>query len=210
MRQVAPARESAFLNDLKACRVEYSVPLGFATKCAGAGAFAPLQIVSPANKAIPPGRRDVFINHSQAIVTQDPPRFIHDYAEVLGVVQYVAQQDSVYRSVLNRKMSPVELPIINRRFSSCIQIDTYHLRADHCRQVVCDEAVAAANIKHPRVGRNHASDFERHVISTPHLATPPFAPPATPNAIHQYIRPGAQGVEESTVPRRNGIACIGS
>jgi hypothetical protein len=99
------------------------------------------------------------------------------------VVKYVTEQCCVYGAVRDRKVFTVELSIINRRFGSCTQIDPDDGGSDRGRQVMGDEAVAATHIEYTRIGRNHARDFERHVISTANLATPALATPAPLNAV---------------------------
>src|SRR5882672_682850 len=84
-------------------------------------------------------------------------------------------------------MLAVKLSILDRRFGSRLHIDTNHVRAEHCREVMSDEAVAAANVEYARIDRNHRRDLQRHVIGPAHsTATTRTKPPAL-NAIQRNI-----------------------
>ena len=96
MRKVAPAREWALAYDVKPSGIEKRAPFGFATKRARSGAFPPLEIVRPTDQTVPPDRGNVFINNSLTARAQDPLQLIHDCAEVLAVMQYVAEEYRVH------------------------------------------------------------------------------------------------------------------
>ena len=131
--------------------------------------------MSPTNCTVPPGRRDVFVNDGATARAQYSLHFRQDYAKVLRVVQYVAQENSIDRLVRNRKVLAVELAIIDARFGVRGEIQPADLRAKHRREVMRNKTVAAANVEHVRVGGQHTRDLARHVISSAHLAAAQFA-----------------------------------
>src|ERR1044072_1144276 len=111
-------------------------------------------------------------------------------------MQYVAKQRCVHLSSFNGKVSAVELPVVNRRFGLCVQVNSNHLRSKQGRQVVRDETVAAANIEDTRVNGNVARDLQRHVVSAAHLPSTPFAPPTASKSFQQATAIGVQSIVE--------------
>lgn len=124
------------------------------------------------------------------------------------MMQHVAEQDGVHRSVRDWKMFAVELFIVNRRFGSRLHIDPNHVRAKHCREVMSDEAVAAANVEYARIDGNCRRDLERHVIGPAHAAATARAKPAASSAIQQNIL-SPIGDKESLLLRCDGFTDAG-
>ena len=94
MREVAHSRQGSFLQNLKTLRVEFTPPLVFQTKRAWAGAPVPLQVVSPANKAVPPKLRNIFINDHHATWSEHTTHLSEYCRQIMGMMQYVTKNDA--------------------------------------------------------------------------------------------------------------------
>ena len=177
MRQVSPAREGPLKQHLETGCNKQLAPLLFATKRAGAGAPAPLQIVAPTNQAIHPSSGHVFVHDCQATPAQYPPDLAHHCVEVLCVMQDVAQQHRVELSLTDWEVSAIVALVINWRRCFRHQVDTNGGHAQQRRQVMSDKPVAATDIEHARVLRQDARCFEGHIIGPADGAATPLAPP---------------------------------
>ena len=80
-------------------------------------------------------------------------------------------------------MFAIELLIVRRPFASLAYVDSDYVCSEQRRQVMCNETVAAAHIKHARIGGEHACDLKRHVVSTAYPAPSQSALPAALNSI---------------------------
>ena len=179
MREVAPARERSLLHDFEARETEDPAPVVFRVERAWSSSSAPLSIVRPANHAVPPKCRHVFVNDREASVSQHPAHFIHHKPRFLGVMQHITEQYGIKTLVLDRKMPPIVRKIIDARGSAAADVETNHCRAEHALQVVRDEAIATADVEHVGAWRQHAGHFERHVVCSPDLAASSHALEAT-------------------------------
>jgi hypothetical protein len=201
MSEIAPAREWALSDDLEAGRIEQRAPHGRGSEGARACAVLPLAVMNPAHHAIQPATRDVFVDYDETTMAQDAPHLTHDQAEVLRVMQHVAEQDRIEALVRDRKALAVVTEVFYRRGGAFRQIYSQDWHAEHGGQVVCYESVAAAHVEHAR-GRGYKTrHFERHVVGAAHGATATLAPPATMQAADR-AREEFGGILERGVSRR--------
>jgi hypothetical protein len=107
MREVAPTRKRTLLHDLEARQTKHPAPTVFRLKLAWSSAATPLPIVRPADHAVPPDRRYVFINNRETAVTQHPTDFIQHESRILRVMQYVTEQHRVKSLISNGKMAAI-------------------------------------------------------------------------------------------------------
>jgi hypothetical protein len=141
--------------------------------------MAPLPIVSPTDSSIPPYRRYVFVNDRDASCSQHATHFVQDQACVVCVMQYITKQYGVETLIPDGKMAAIVRKEIDASCSIFGNVQSDDGFTEHALQVVCDEAVAATDVEYTRVRRQHAGDFERHIISSTNLAAPARAFEAT-------------------------------
>jgi len=79
-------------------------------------------------------------------------------------MQHIAKQDRVETLVSYRKVAAIVWKVIDMRSGAGAHIQSNHSRSQHALKMVCDEAVAAANVEDVGASRKHACDFERHVV----------------------------------------------
>jgi hypothetical protein len=79
----------------------------FRVERAWTSAAAPLSIVRPAHNAIPPERRDVFVNDCESSFAQHAAHFIQHESRVLRVMQHVTEQHRVEALIAHRKMPAI-------------------------------------------------------------------------------------------------------
>ena len=94
-------------------------------------------------------------------------------------MQHITKQYRIEALILDRKMPAIVRQIIDARGSAACDIQANHRRAEHALQVVRDEAIAAAYVEDIGPRRQHAGDFERHVVCSPDLAASAHALEAT-------------------------------
>jgi|ERR1041385_2931003 hypothetical protein len=151
----------------------------FRVERAWTSAPAPLSIVRPAHDAIPPQCRYVFVNNCEPTFAQHTAYFIQDQPRILRVMQHVTEQHRVEALVPHWKMSSVVRQVVDPCGGVTTDVQSHHRRPQHSLQVMRDEAIATADIKHISLRRQYLRDFERHVISASDLAAPSHAPDAT-------------------------------
>ena len=69
------------------------------------------------------------------------------------------------------------MTIVDCRVSIASQINPQHARAQHRAQMMGDETVATADIKHFRSARYYSRDLQRHVVSAADFSATPFTLP---------------------------------
>ena len=151
----------------------------FCLKRAWSSAATPLPIVCPTDYAVPPNRRNIFVDDRAPTIAQHAVHFIQNEPRILGVMKDITKQDGIERLVLNRKMAAVVWKVIDARGSAVANVQTDHGGSKHSLQVMCDEAIAAADVEHGHSGRQHAGNFKRHVISSTNFTAPSHALEAT-------------------------------
>jgi hypothetical protein len=90
-------------------------------------------------------------------------------------MQYVAKQDRINGTIVERKVSTVKLPVIDCCFGMRLKINADYTLSQHRREVMCYETTTAADIEHARLGGKHSSDLEGHIICAPDFASPSLA-----------------------------------
>jgi len=135
--------------------------------------------VRPADRAVPPDRRNVFVDNREPAITQHAADFIQHEPRILRMMQHVAKQHRIEALVLNGKMPAVVRQVINESRGAWPHVQTDDSCTKHRSQMMCDEAVAAADVENVRVRRQHACDFERHVVCSSDFTTPSHAFDAT-------------------------------
>src|SRR5438270_2662505 len=146
VREVAPAREPPLRDDREAACVEQRAPLALATEGAGACAATPRAVVCAAHRRVPEACRDVFVDDGESAAAQNAPNLAEEVALLLRVVQYVAEQHGVERVVGGGETCAVVTEILDGRVRSLPHVESDDARTDERRQVVRDEAAAAANV----------------------------------------------------------------
>ena len=179
MREIAPTRERSFLHYFKTRETKDAAPVVFSVKGAWPSASAPLSIVCPADHAVPPKCRHVFVNDCEASVSQYTADFVQHEPWILRVMQHITKQHRIESLVLDRKMPAVVRKILDTRISAPADVKTNHVCAEHALQVVRDEAVAAADVEYVGPRRQHIGYFKRHVVCSPDFASPSHALEAT-------------------------------
>ena len=115
MREVAPAREWTLFHDLESRQTKHPAPAVFRLKRAWSSAPTPLSIVRPADHAIPPDHRYVFVNNRETTLTQHAAYFIQHEPWILRVMQHVAKQHGVEALIFYGKVEAVVRQVINAR-----------------------------------------------------------------------------------------------
>ena len=179
MHEVAPARKWAFLRDFKTREAKDPAPVVFCVERAWSSSSAPLSIMCPADHAVPPECRHVFVNDREASVSQHTAYFIQHQPRILRVMQHITEQYGIKTLVLDREMPPVVWKIIDARGGAAGDVETNDSRAEHALQVVRDEAIPTADVEDVGPRRQHAGYFQRHVICSPDLAAPAHTLEAT-------------------------------
>src|ERR1041384_2236051 len=124
MREVAPARKRPLLHHFKTRDTKYPAPVVFCVERAWSSSSTPLSIVSPADHAVPPKCRHVFVNDREASVSQHPAHLVQHEPRILRVMQHITQQYRIKALVLNRKMPSVVRKIIDASGSAAADIQT--------------------------------------------------------------------------------------
>ena len=179
MRQIAPTRKWSFLHDLESGQTERPAPTMFRLERAWSSASTPLSIVRPANHAVPPDGRNVFINNRQSTIAQHTTDFVQHESWVLRVMQHVTEQYGIEALIFDRKMTAIVRKIFDARGGVGADVQPNDGRTQQTLKMMCDETIAAADIEHVRLRREHAGDFKRHVICSTNLAPPSHAFEAT-------------------------------
>src|SRR5687767_8053686 len=99
------------------------------------------------------------------------------------MMQDITEQGRIKRLITYGKLFPIELPIRDDSFCAGRDINPNDRGTEQCAQVMCDIAVAAADIEDPRSCGNRARNFERHIVSPSNFTAAEFAIPATRNAM---------------------------
>jgi hypothetical protein len=142
----------------------------FSVKRAWSSAPAPLPVVRPADHAVPPERRHVFVNDRDAAVSQHTIHLVQHEPRIVRVMQDITEQHGIKTLVLDGKMPAIVRQIIDARGGAASDVQADHGGAEHRSQVVCNEAVATAYVENVGARRQHPGDFECHVVCSPDLA----------------------------------------
>jgi len=134
--------------------------------------------VKPAHPLVPQPFRNVFVNNGKAAFAKHAAHFIQDRANVLSVMENVAEQDCVKRAIRDRKMNTVVTAKVDQRVGAISQVDSNCASPEHSAQMVRYEAVTAADVEHFRAMPNGARDFQRHIISPGYLSPASLTRPA--------------------------------
>ena len=188
MREIAPAREWALTDDLEAGRTELRAPHRREPEGAWACAVLPLAVMNPAHHAIQPATRNVFVHQDKTTTPQNAPHLTHEQAEVLRMMQYVAEQNRIEALVRDRKVLAVVTQVFDRRGGAFRQVYSYHWHTEHGGQVVRYESIAAAHVQHARSGGYKTRHFKRHVVGAAYGTPATLAPPATMQAMNYTDR----------------------
>jgi hypothetical protein len=170
MREIAPTRKRALFHNLKASQIKHPAPIMFCLKRAWASAAAPLPVVCPTDQAVPPDRRNVFIDNRLAAISQHSGYFVEHEPGVMRVMQNIAEQHCVEALVFDRKMPAVVRKVVDASGGAVADVQADHRAAEHALKMVRDETVAAAHVENVGIRRQHSGDFKRHVVSSSDLA----------------------------------------
>jgi hypothetical protein len=168
--EVTPTRKRTLFHNFKACEIEHSAPVVRELKGAWSSAATPLPIVCPANDAVPPEQRHIFVDDRQAAVSQHSIHFVKDKPRIVRVMQHVAKQYCVEALITDWEVAAVVGQVIDARRGAVSDVETDYGRAEHALQMMSDETVAAADVENVSAWRQHARDFERHVVCATDLA----------------------------------------
>jgi hypothetical protein len=164
MRQIAPARKRAFLHDFKSRQIKRQAPPALSLKCAWPSAAAPLSIMGPANNAVPPKQRHVFVNNRQPAFTQYSVHFIQHELWILCMMQHIAKQNGVEPLIPDGEATPVVGKVIDASGSAAADIQADDRCAEDALQMMRDKAIAAADVENVCAWRQHLRHFKRHVV----------------------------------------------
>jgi hypothetical protein len=93
------------------------------------------------------------------------------------------------------KVFAIVVPVIHERFRRTIHIDSQNVTAQHSREVLGDEAIAATNVQNFVCVRNGSRDFERHIVSAPDFPPAAFATKSAPEAGKNAVVGGIGKIE---------------
>jgi hypothetical protein len=144
----------------------------FRVERAWSSAPAPLSIVRPADHAVPPKRRHVFVNDREPSVSQHTAHLVQHESRILRVMQNITKQHRIETLVLYWKVTAIVRQIIDARGGGATDVETDDRRAEHAFQVMRDESVATADVENVGPRRQHIGYFKRHVVCSPDFATP--------------------------------------
>jgi len=142
-------------------------------------AATPLSIVCPADDAVPPECRHVFVDNREPSFSERPAHFIQNESRIVGVVQHIAEQHRIEALILHGKMTAIVRQVVDASIGVAAYIQSNYISAEHALQMMRDEPVATADVENIRARRQHIHDFERHVVSATHLAAASHALEAT-------------------------------
>jgi hypothetical protein len=179
MREITPARKRALLHDFKTCQTKRPAPIVFRLERTWSSAATPLPIVCPTNSAVPPDRRDIFVNDRESAIAQHAAYLIQDEPRILCVMENITEQYSVEALIPDRKVAAIIGEVINPSSGAVSNVQTDYGCAEHALQVMCDETIAAADVEYGGSRRKHTGDFERHVICSTDFAAASHAVEAT-------------------------------
>src|SRR6185295_19152094 len=163
MREVAPTRKWTLLHDLESRQTKRPAPIVFRLKRTWSSAATPLSIVRPANHAVPPDSRNVFINNRQPTIAQHTTDFIQHESRILRVMQHVTEQHGIKAFIFYRKVPAVVGKVFDSRGGEVSHVQPNYSRTEQALQMMRDETIAATDVEHVRARREHTGDFERHV-----------------------------------------------
>src|SRR5215204_4999907 len=148
MREVTPTRQWTFLYNLKSRQTKDPPPILLLLKCAWTSATAPLSIVRPADRPVPPDRGYVFVNDRQTAISQHATDFIQHETRILRMMQHITKQHRIEAVVSHREMTTIIRKIINP--SICIRADVQanYRRSEHALEMMRDKSITAANVEH--------------------------------------------------------------
>ena len=148
-------------------------------KRAWTSAASPLSIVRPADDAVPPECRHVFVDDRETSFSQHAAHFIQHEPRILRVVQHIAEQHCVKALVLHGKVTAIVRQVVDASIGVAADIQPDDGSAEHALEMMRDEPVTTADVENIRARRQHLHDFERHVVSATHLAAASHALEAT-------------------------------
>ena len=151
----------------------------FHLKRAWTSASTPLSIVCPADHAVPPDRRYVFVDDCQAAFSEHSAHLVEHEPWILRVMQHVAEQHGVETLVFDGKVPAIVRKIIDASRGAGADVQSNHGRSEDALEMVRDEAVTAAYIEYVSARRQHTRDFKRHVVSSSDFTAPSHAREAT-------------------------------
>jgi len=131
MGHVPPPRQWTFAYNLETSQAKGFPPTVFALKRAWTSAAAPLPIVCPADEAVPPDQRYVFVNYREAAVSQDAAHFVQHEPRILSVVQNITEQYRIEALVSDREMASVVRNVIDAGRGAASEIEPNHSCAKH-------------------------------------------------------------------------------
>ena len=131
MREITPARKRTLLHDLEACQTKHPAPTVFRLKRAWSSASTPLSIVRPADHAVPPDRRYIFVNNRETAIAQHAADFIQHEPRILRVMQHVAEQHRVKALIFDGKMAAIVRKIIDPSGGVVADVQSNHRRSQH-------------------------------------------------------------------------------
>ena len=129
MREVAPTRQRTLLHDLEARQTKHPAPTVFRSKLAWSSPAAPLPIVRPADHAVPPDPRYIFVDNREAAIAQHATNFIQHESRILRVMQHLAEQHRVKALVSHREMTAIVRKIVDPSGGVVAYVQPNHRRA---------------------------------------------------------------------------------
>jgi len=94
-------------------------------------------------------------------------------------MQHIAKQDRIETLVSHRKVAAIVWQVIDVSGGAGADVQANHGRSQDALKMMCDEAVAAADVEDVCASRKHACDFERHVVCSCDFPPPSHAFEAT-------------------------------
>jgi hypothetical protein len=179
MGEVTPTRKGTLFHNFKACEIKNPAPVVWELKGAWSSATAPLSIVCPTDNAVPPERRDVFVNDRHATFTQHSIHLIKHEARIVRVMQHVAKQHGVEALIFHGKVTAIVGYVIDARRSAIGDVEAHDSSVQHALQMMRDKTVATTDVENVSAWRQHSRDLKGHVVCATDFAASAHASEAT-------------------------------
>src|SRR5215211_1634902 len=129
MREVPPTRKRTLLHDLEARETKYPAPTLFCLERAWSSSSTPLSVVRPADHAVPPDRRYIFVDNREAAIAQHAAHFVQHESRILCVMQHIAEQYRIKALIFDGKMAAIVRKIIDPSGGVVTDVQPNHRRA---------------------------------------------------------------------------------
>jgi hypothetical protein len=122
----------------------------FCVERAWTSAATPLPIVCPADDAIPPECRHIFVDNRESSLPQHPAHFVQHELRILRVVQHIAEQYCIKALILHRKMTAIVRQVVDASIGVAPHIQPNYSRAEHALQMMRDETITTTDVQNIR------------------------------------------------------------